>query len=64
MEVSGEEGEEAELQPVDVDFNLVQNLLESYESQGGGAGPASNILHSMGVRVPEREKEELSEGGK
>ena len=58
----GEEGGEEEgLQPVDVDFNLVQNLLESYESQGGGAGPTSNILHSMGVRVPEREKEEQSE---
>lgn len=62
--MGGEEGEEAELRPVDVDFNLVQNLLESYESQGGGAGPTSNILYSMGVRVPEREKEELSEGGK
>ena len=39
---------------MNVDFNLVKNLLDSYSSQGGGAGPASNILHSLGVRVPEQ----------
>ena len=42
------------LQPVDVDFNLVKNLLDSYSSQGGEAGPASNILSSLGVHVPEQ----------
>lgn len=42
------------LQPVDIDFNLVKNLLESYTSQEGGAGPTSNILQSMGIKMPER----------
>uniref|UniRef100_A0A8C8RKH4 Ecdysoneless cell cycle regulator n=1 Tax=Pelusios castaneus TaxID=367368 RepID=A0A8C8RKH4_9SAUR len=39
--------------PVDVDLNLVTNLLESYSAQAGLAGPASNILQSMGVHLPE-----------
>lgn len=47
-----QEGEE--LKPVDIDFNLVKNLLESYASQEGGAGPTSNILQSMGIRIPDR----------
>lgn len=42
------------LKPVDIDFNLVKNLLESYTSQEGGAGPTSNILQSMGIGMPER----------
>ena len=49
----GDAGEGGEgVQPVDVDFNLVKNLLESYSSQGGVAGPASNILQSLGVHIP------------
>ena len=47
-----QEGEE--LKPVDIDFNLVKNLLESYASQEGRAGPTSNILQSMGIRIPDR----------
>ncbi|XP_077980173.1 protein ecdysoneless homolog [Glandiceps talaboti] len=39
-------------QPVDVDLNLLKNLLESFSSQQGLAGPASNILQSMGITVP------------
>lgn len=41
------------LAPVDVDLNLVSNILESYNSQAGLAGPASNLLHSMGVQLPD-----------
>nr|XP_021498662.1 protein ecdysoneless homolog isoform X2 [Meriones unguiculatus] len=41
------------VEAVDVDLNLVSNILESYSSQAGLAGPASNLLHSMGVRVPD-----------
>ena len=37
---------------VDVDFNLVKNILESLSTQQGLAGPASNILGSMGVWLP------------
>lgn len=39
--------------PVDVDLNLVTNILESYSSQAGLAGPASNLLQSMGVQLPD-----------
>ena len=59
-EAETEEGAEevgGALQPVDVDFNLVKNLLESYSSQGGVAGPASNILQSLGIHIPEQERE-------
>ncbi|XP_030059299.1 protein ecdysoneless homolog [Microcaecilia unicolor] len=45
---------------VDVDLNLVTNLLESYSSQAGLAGPASNLLLSMGVRLPDAEPETSS----
>ena len=41
-----------DFQPVDVDINLVQNLLESHTSQQGLAGPATNILGSMGIWLP------------
>ncbi|XP_039402361.1 protein ecdysoneless homolog isoform X1 [Mauremys reevesii] len=44
---------DTDLTPVDVDLNLVTNLLESYSAQAGLAGPASNILQSMGVHLPE-----------
>ena len=41
-----------DFEPVNVDLNVVQNLLESYNAQQGAAGPASNILGSMGVTLP------------
>jgi len=50
----GQQQEGEELRPVDIDFNLVKNLLESYASQDGGAGPTSNILQSMGIKLPEQ----------
>ncbi|XP_045437686.1 protein ecdysoneless homolog isoform X3 [Pipistrellus kuhlii] len=43
----------AVMTPVDVDLNLVSNILESYSSQAGLAGPASNLLQSMGVQLPD-----------
>lgn len=42
-----------ELTPVDVDFNLVKNFLDSYSSQEGLSGPASNLLGLMGLRLPD-----------
>ncbi|XP_038600220.1 protein ecdysoneless homolog [Tachyglossus aculeatus] len=45
--------EESGLTAVDVDVNLVSNILESYHSQAGLAGPASNLLQSMGVQLPD-----------
>ena len=41
--------------PVEVDVNLLKNIMESYSSQYGLAGPASNILHSLGVHLPQDE---------
>jgi hypothetical protein len=38
--------------PVDVDLNLVQNLLAAHSAQGGGPGPASNLLASLGIVLP------------
>ncbi|XP_061491312.1 protein ecdysoneless homolog isoform X2 [Rhineura floridana] len=45
--------DDTNLTPVDIDLNLVTNLLESYNAQDGLAGPASNLLQSMGVHLPE-----------
>ncbi|KAJ7324207.1 hypothetical protein JRQ81_017227 [Phrynocephalus forsythii] len=45
--------EDSDTTPVDVDMNLVTNLLESYNAQAGLAGPASNLLQSMGIQLPE-----------
>ncbi|XP_011784969.1 PREDICTED: protein SGT1 [Colobus angolensis palliatus] len=44
---------ESVMATVDVDLNLVSNILESYSSQAGLAGPASNLLKSMGVQLPD-----------
>lgn len=41
---SQEDGEE-----IDIDYNLAKNILESFKSQAGLAGPAGNILGLMGM---------------
>lgn len=38
--------------PVDVDVNLVKSFLDSFSSQQGLPGPASNMLGLMGVKLP------------
>ncbi|KAI8913171.1 SGT1 protein-domain-containing protein [Entophlyctis helioformis] len=47
-----EEDEEDDYKPVDLDVNLVKNMLESYSAQQGLSGPVSNIMMSMGMRLP------------
>lgn len=47
-----EEDDDDEFTPIDADFNLVKNLLESYSSQQGLPGPASNLLGLMGLQLP------------
>jgi len=42
--------------PVDVDVNLVKSLLDSFSSQQGLPGPASNLLGLMGVQFPQDAK--------
>ena len=44
---------EEEFNPVDVDVNLVKSLLDSFSSQQGLPGPASNLLGLMGLQLPE-----------
>ncbi|KAK2824461.1 hypothetical protein Q5P01_021636 [Channa striata] len=48
----GVEETEEEIQPLDVDLNLITNLLESLNCQAGLAGPASNLLQSLGLHLP------------
>ncbi|RDX81708.1 Protein ecdysoneless-like protein, partial [Mucuna pruriens] len=42
--------------PVDVDVNLVKSFLDSFSSQQGLPGPASNLLSLMGVQLPQDAK--------
>lgn len=48
----GSEQTDEEIQPLDLDLNLVTNLLESLSCQAGLAGPASNLLQSLGIDLP------------
>ncbi|CAN1169659.1 Protein ecdysoneless homolog [Linum perenne] len=48
-----DEDMDEDFNPVDVDFNLVKNLLDSFASQQGQPGPASNLLGLMGVHLPD-----------
>ena len=52
----GGDDEENEDEPLDIDLTLVQNILESYSTQPGFAGPATNILNSMGISLPDPER--------
>ncbi|KAK4700361.1 hypothetical protein P7C70_g5886, partial [Phenoliferia sp. Uapishka_3] len=38
-----------------VDYNLVKNFLESFQSQGGFAGPAGNLSGRLGFTLPRDE---------
>lgn len=44
--------EDDDFRPVNVDLNTVKNLMDSYSAQGGAAGPTTNILSSMSVKLP------------
>ena len=48
----GEEGEGDGMRPVDVDLNLISSLLESFASQQGMPGPASNLAGMLGLKLP------------
>ena len=39
----------------DMDINLVKNMLESFKSQAGMAGPSGNLMGLMGVKMPRDE---------
>lgn len=46
-------------EPVDIDMGVLKNVIESYESQMGGAGPITNMLGPMGVHL-EKAKQSTS----
>ncbi|RSM12915.1 hypothetical protein CEP52_002267 [Fusarium oligoseptatum] len=52
-----EEDEDSE-EDVDIDYNLAKNLLESFKSQAGMAGPTGNLLGLMGIQLPRDEDDE------
>ena len=41
------------LERVDIDFNALTNILESYESECGVPGPATALFATMGVKLPD-----------
>lgn len=43
---------------VNIDYNLAKNLLESFKSQAGLAGPVGNLMGMMGMKLPRDEDEE------
>lgn len=43
---------------LNIDFNLAKNLLESFKSQAGMAGPGGNLLGMMGMQLPRDEGDE------
>lgn len=49
--------EDDDFEPVNIDINIVKNMLESMNAQAGLAGPATNILNSMGIQIPTETKE-------
>jgi hypothetical protein len=52
-----EDDEESGDEAVDIDYNLAKNLLESFKSQAGMAGPAGNLLGLMGMTLPRDEED-------
>ena len=57
-EEENEDGEESDQEEVDIDFNLAKNMLESFRSQVGMAGPGGNMMNLMGVKLPRDEDDE------
>lgn len=51
-----EEEDESDVE-LDIDFNLAKNMLESFKSQAGMAGPGGNLMGMMGMRLPRDEED-------
>ncbi|PGH36085.1 hypothetical protein GX50_01097 [[Emmonsia] crescens] len=57
QEIEGKTGDEGDYDVESVDFSLAKNLLESLRSQAGSAGPGSNLLGMMGMKLPKDDRE-------
>ncbi|PQE13323.1 regulatory factor sgt1 protein [Rutstroemia sp. NJR-2017a BVV2] len=55
-EAEGEDDSDDE--ELDIDYNLAKNLLESFKSQGGMAGPGGNLLAMLGMQLPRDEEDD------
>ena len=38
-----------DFEPININVNTLKNMMDSYKSQIGGAGPVSNLLNAMGA---------------
>jgi hypothetical protein len=56
--VDEDESDSSNDEEVDIDFNLAKNLLESFKSQAGMAGPGGNLLGMMGLQLPRDEDDQ------
>jgi hypothetical protein len=52
--------DESDDEDINIDFNLAKNLLESFKSQAGMAGPGGNLLGMMGMQMPRDEDDKIS----
>ncbi|KAH8296050.1 hypothetical protein KR054_001089 [Drosophila jambulina] len=57
-----------DFEPININVNTLRNMMDSYQSQVGGAGPVSNLFSAMGVgmaaagdRDKDKEPKDLSE---
>jgi hypothetical protein len=53
-----EGGDDSDDEELDIDYNLAKNLLESFKSQGGMAGPGGNLLAMLGMQLPRDEEDD------
>ncbi|KAI9738178.1 MAG: hypothetical protein M1834_008676 [Cirrosporium novae-zelandiae] len=53
-----EDEDESDEGEIDVDYNLAKNLLESFKSQAGTAGPGGNLIRMLGLRLPRDEQDD------
>jgi hypothetical protein len=57
-----DEGDYEDVEYLDEDYNLVENMLESFKGQVGMAGPAGNMMGLMGVQFPPDADEDEGKG--
>eukprot|EP00099_Drosophila_melanogaster_P020700 NP_647707.1 ecdysoneless [Drosophila melanogaster] len=53
-----------DFEPININVNTLRNMMDSYQSQVGGAGPVSNLFSAMGVgmsAVEDKEQKDISE---
>lgn len=54
-----------DFEPININVNTLRNMMDSYQSQVGGAGPVSNLFNAMGVGMAaageDHEPKDLSE---